>query len=257
MSVAQQAEREYDAAAEAYGNYSTLPSGRLESQLVQIALGDCRGMRILDLGGGSGVHARKAVELGAVQVDVIDISTGMLSIGAAHEKTIGRENVMRYIHGDASQSLSHLGLAANSYDIIMGNWIFSFADSIDMVQAIFRNIMAYLKPGGRFIGARDNNPWSSVLTTGKYGGSCKWVEHIPGGVKYRCVLHSTPPVEFDGACLETIYSGSPEIWQRFGFERVESIPYKHAEVVREDPEFWHEFLQEPNLAVVSATLGSS
>lgn len=252
MSVAEKAREEYDASASMYGDYSTLPSGRLESQLVRIALGDCTGLTVLDLGGGTGVHAREAVELGAARVDVVDISPGMLRVGAGHEKALGRDGVVRFLQGDVSQPLSHLGLAEKAYDVVMGNWVFSFADSPAMARAIFGNIVAYLKPGGRFVGARDNDPWSPALEGGRYGGSCKWVERIPGGVRYRCVLHSTPPIEFDGACLETIYSGSPDMWEQFGFEGLEVVPYEDAEVVQEDPDFWRLFLERPNLAVVRA-----
>ncbi|KAK2052757.1 S-adenosyl-L-methionine-dependent methyltransferase [Colletotrichum caudatum] len=252
MTIACQVQEEYDAAAATYGHYSTLPSGRLESQLVKIALGDCTGLTILDLGGGSGIHAREALELGAARVDVVDISPGMLRIGADHEKALGRQDAIRFFHGDASQPLSHLGLAEQGYDMVMGNWIFSFADSLDAVHAIFRNIVAYLKPGGRFVGVRDNDPWSPALEGGRYGGSCKWIERIPGGVRYRCVLHSTPPIEFDGACMEAIYSGSSDIWESFGFVRMETVPYEQAEIVQNDPEFWDVFLKRPNLAVVVA-----
>ena len=204
MSIAEQAREDYDASASTYGDYSALPSGRLESQLVKIALGDCAGPAIFDLGGGTGIHAREAVELGAARVDVVDISPGMLRVGADHERALGRRGIIRFFQGDVSQSLSHLGLAEKVYDTVMGNWVFSFADSPAMARAIFGNIAVHLKPGGRFVGARDNDPWSPALQGGRYGGSCKWVRRIPGGVRYRCVLHSTPPIEFDAACLETI-----------------------------------------------------
>jgi hypothetical protein len=36
------------------------------------ALGDCTGLSVLDLGGGNGVRARHAVNLGAIAVDVVD-----------------------------------------------------------------------------------------------------------------------------------------------------------------------------------------
>lgn len=258
MSIAEQARADYDALASTYCDYSTLPSGRLESQLVKIALGNCTGLTILDLGGGTGVHAREAVELGAAQVDVVDISPGMLRVGANHEKAMGREGIIKFLQGDVSQPLSRrgLGLVEKSYDVVMGNWVFSFADSPAMARAIFANMAAYLKPGGRFVGARDNDPWSPALENGRYGGSCKWVKRIPGGVRYRCVLHSTPPIEFDGACLETIYSGSPEMWEQFGFRELEVVPYENAEVVQEDPVFWQAFLERPNLAVVRAYIRS-
>ncbi|KAI6383226.1 hypothetical protein MCOR25_000147 [Pyricularia grisea] len=255
MSV-QQAQKDYDSLATKYEDYASLPSGKLESQLIKIALGDCSGLSILDLAGGSGIHAREAVELGAVRVDVVDISSGMLAIGAEHEASLGREGVIRYLLGNATQPLSHLGLAEKSYDLVMGNWVFSFADSLEMVEGVFRNITAHLKPGGRFVGVRDNDPWSPALD-GRYGGSCRQLQRIPGGVRYRCVLHLTPPVEFDGACLETIYSGSEELWRRFGFAGLETVPYEQAEVVQKDAEFWRMFLDRPNLAVVIAWLESS
>ncbi|KAK9775134.1 hypothetical protein AB5N19_02136 [Seiridium cardinale] len=252
MSSSERAQKDYDALAAQYGGYSSLPSGQLESQLIEIALGDCTGLTILDLGGGSGIHAREAVDLGASKVDVVDISTGMLQIGKQMEDAIGREAVIRFLEADVSRPLSHLALAEEGYDIVMGNWIFSFASSLNMVEDIFRNIVRFLKPGGRFIGVRDADPWSPALKEGKYGGSCKWVERIPGGVKYLCVLHSVPPVEFEGACQETIYSGSTKTYERFGLMSVEKVPYESAGVVKRDPEFWRLFLERPNLAVVSA-----
>lgn len=133
MFVVQQVEREYDVVVEVYGNYLIFLFGCFEFQFVQIVLGDCRGMCIFDLGGGFGVYVCKVVEFGVVQVDVIDILIGMLSIGVVYEKIIGCENVMRYIYGDVFQLFFYFGFVVNSYDIIMGNWIFSFVDFIDMV----------------------------------------------------------------------------------------------------------------------------
>lgn len=258
MSLAEQARADYDALAAQYGDYSALPTGRLESQLVQIALGDCTGLHILDLAGGSGVHARAAVALGAARVDVVDISPGMLRVGRERERALGRAGVVRFFEGDVARPLAaqRLGLlGARAYDVVLGNWVFSFAATPAAAEAVFANAAAYLKPGGRFVGARDHDPWSPALAGGRYGGSCKWLRRIPGGVRYRCVLHSTPPVEFDGACLETIYSGSPEMWERFGFVGLETVPYESAAVVREDPDFWQAFLERPHLAVVRAYMG--
>ena len=80
------------------------------------------------------------------------------------------------------------------------------------------------------------------------------MRHIPGGVRYRCVLHLTPPIEFDCACLETIYSGSPEMWEQFGLVEMETVPPESADVVQEDPNFWKAFLERPNFAVVRARM---
>jgi SAM-dependent methyltransferase len=252
MSAPEQAKQDYNHAAPFYSGYSTLPSGQLEAELIAIALGDCTRLTILDLGGGTGRHARTALAHGAAAVDVVDISPAMLQAGQQQQHDQTEETKLHFFEADVSQPLDHLPLRTDGYDIVMGNWIFSFAGSMDVLEGMLRNIRAYLKPGGRFIGVRDADPWSPVLQSGKYGGTCRDVKRIPGGVEYVCVLHSTPPVEFVGQCLETIYSGSTEMYERFGLAEVQTVPYTSAPVVRNDPEFWEEFLLRPCLAVVTA-----
>lgn len=265
---AEQAQRDYDASAATYGDYSTLPSGILEAQLVAIALGDCTGLKVLDLGGGSGTHARQAIGLGAALVDVVDISTGMLAVGQAmeeaaegqgdaHPGVAERRGRIRYLHGDVAAPLSDdLGLLGpGSYDVVMGNWIFSFADSLAMVESILANITRYLRPGGRFVCVRDADPWSPALSaSAKYGGSCHDVRRMAGGVRYRCVLHCSPPVEFEGACLEEIYSGRTALFEKAGLRDVREVPFESAEVVKTDRDFWTLFLEHPNLAVIHAIM---
>jgi hypothetical protein len=134
----------------------------------------------------------------------------------------------------------------------MANWIFSFADSMGVLEGMFRNIVEHMKPGGLLVAARDGDPYSPALESGKYCGTCKWIKEIPGGVRYLCVLDSEPPVEFEGASLEIIYSGSTEMYERFGLTDAAMVPYDSAEVVQNDPEFWEQFLERPNLAVVRA-----
>ena len=252
MAVVEQVIKDYDTSAVSYNDYSSLPSGQLESQLIKLALGDCTGLTILDLGGGTGLHAREAMDLGADTVDIVDVSSGMLRVGQESENSLGRKNAIRFFEADVSKSLSHLPLHENGYDIVMANWIFSFADTMEVLEGMFHNIVSHLKPGGRFIGVRDADPWSPALKSNKYGGSCSWIKEIPGGVKYLCVIHCTPPIEFEGASLEIIYSGSTEMYERFGLTNVAIVPYASAEVIQNNPEFWQLFLERPNLAVVQA-----
>lgn len=251
MPVTDQVKTDYDKSAVTYNDYSTLPSGQLELQLIKVALGDCTGLAILDLGGGTGLHARSAMDQGADSVDIVDISAGMLRIGQDMAKSLGREHSMRFFEADVSRSLAHVPLR-EEYDLVMANWIFSFADTRELLQGMFHNIVRFLKPGGRFVGVRDADPYSPALESGKYGGSCKWVEEIPGGVKYLCVINCTPPIEFEGCSLELIYSGSTAIYEEFGLTDVSVVPYESAELVRKDPGFWKLFLERPNLAVVQA-----
>ena len=252
MSAPAQAQEDYDKSATVYDEYNLLPSGQLESELIKIALGECNGLTILDLGGGTALHAREAIELGASRVDVVDVSNKMLDMGRENVQNTDAAQNINFFQADVSKSLSHLSLREKGYDLVMANWIFSFADSMEVLEGMFRNIVDYLKPGGRFIGVRDADPWSPALQSRKYGGYCEWVKEIPGGVQYLCVLNSTPPIKFIGSSLEVIYSGSTEVYEKFGLVEVSTIPYEMAEVVQKDREFWGLFLDRPNLAVVQA-----
>jgi ubiquinone/menaquinone biosynthesis C-methylase UbiE len=118
MPVSEQVKTDYDISAVTYNDYSLLPSGQLESQLIKVALGDCTGRTILDLGGGTGLHAREAIDLGADSVDIVDISPEMLKIGQEIEKSLGRENIIRFFEADVSKPLSHLPLREDAYDVI-------------------------------------------------------------------------------------------------------------------------------------------
>ncbi|KAK0723357.1 methyltransferase-like protein [Lasiosphaeria miniovina] len=252
-ATSEQARHDYDKAASGYAGYSELPSGQLEAELVRIALGDCTGCTVLDLGGGMGRHARTALQLGATAVDLVDISAGMMHAG---QQQYGVEfdatARLRFWQADVAQPLDHLPLRKEGYDIVMANWVFSFAGSTQALHAMLANVRRHLKPGGRFVGVRDADPWSPVLQTGKYGGLCRDISPIPGGVRYVCVLQSTPPVEFVGTCLEVVYSGSTAVYEQFGLSEVATVPYTSAPVVQRDPAFWSEFLQRPCLAVVTA-----
>lgn len=252
MSVSEQVKKGYDNCAVTYNDVSSLPCGQLESQLIKIALGDCAGLAILDLGGGTGLHAREAIALGAATVDLVDISPGMLKIAQEIEKSLGRENTTRFFEADVSKPLSHLPLRENGYDVVMANWIFSHARSMEMLEGMFRNIVGYLKPGGLFVGVREADPRSPALENDKYGVTYKWVKDIPGGVECLVVIHCTPPIEIESTSLEVIYSGSTEMHERFGLTDVKVVAYESAEVVQKDPEFWKLFLERPNMAVVTA-----
>lgn len=72
LSKAHYSKEEHEAQAGSYGQYETIPLGVLEHQLYASTLGDCKGLTVLDLGGGQGLRARQAIEHGAVAVDVVD-----------------------------------------------------------------------------------------------------------------------------------------------------------------------------------------
>lgn len=119
----------YNSNSSSYNDYTTLPFGILERQLLDSALGDCTGLTVLDLGGGTGLKARQVLDHGAASVDVVDISADMIRTGQAIDAQAGREGI-RWYEADISQPLDYLGLNdGRPYDLVMANWVFDHADS--------------------------------------------------------------------------------------------------------------------------------
>src|SRR5262245_45533166 len=109
MDGENQVQGNYDQNADAYGQFIATPLGTLEQQLFDLSIRDCDGLKVLDLGGGTGLRARDALNAGAREVDVIDISPEMMRLGQEYERSIGRNRITWY-HADVSKSLDHLAL---------------------------------------------------------------------------------------------------------------------------------------------------
>ncbi|KAL7620930.1 hypothetical protein AAE478_008241 [Parahypoxylon ruwenzoriense] len=258
-----QVRKEYDNQATTYNALLKLPFGVLESQLFASAVGRgnfCKDAVVLDLGGGTGLRARQILEAGAAQVDIVDFSTEMMAVGKNDALEILGPDRSRKLHwflGDASKPLfSEGGIVGlrESYDIVMANWIFDHVSSPDVLDAMWRNIAAALRPGGRFVGVRACDPRCEAMTTGKYGPSCQDFEEFPGGLFYNSTIPvgAGPPTKLDNASLEVSYSGSTEMHEKYGFCDVEIEPCESAEVVRTDPEFWRLWVERPGFVVVKA-----
>ena len=81
-------EPQYDSIAQSYASYDSLPLAKLEHELVTKAIGDCTGLTVLDLGGGNGQYARKAIELGAE----LCITLGEARDGDQVQRTFGHDD---------------------------------------------------------------------------------------------------------------------------------------------------------------------
>lgn len=257
MTTIERVREEYDAQAVGYNTITDLPCNILETQLLESALGDLSGLVVLDLGGGTGLHARQALALGAKRVDVVDLSPEMLRVGEEEERKAGRSGRIRWFEADTSKPLHHLPLGP--YDLVMSNFMFDNAKTMEQLEGMWANAVAFLKPGGRFVGARVQNPRSAGVCSGKYGVTYKDHVDVPGGMQYTFVIHLKEPITFVSSSLEVCYSGSNEVAERFGLVDFEIEPLESARTIREDAEFWSLFVEEPSMAVVKARkpLGAS
>jgi hypothetical protein len=184
----------------------------------------------------------------------------MMQAGEKIEASLGRSgDVIHWIEGDASkpESLATLPLRFKDqgYDMVMANWLFDHAGDMATLDGMFRSVVGYLKPGGRFVGTRvihgHNSP---AATTGKYGYIYKDFEEIPNGMAYRYTLYVDPPVSYDGASMEVTYNPAliADFHAKYGLVDTELVPSESASCIREDPEYWGLFIDTPSMAVVTA-----
>ncbi|KAK8051771.1 S-adenosyl-L-methionine-dependent methyltransferase [Apiospora rasikravindrae] len=244
-----QVAKEYNEQSKSYDDYATsIPYGDLEAQLFRLALGDCSGLTVLDLGGGSGLKARDALDAGAASVDVVDISAAMMQSGQDMEASLGREGGrLRWHEADVSKPLDHLPLQP-SYDLVLACWVFDHAHDMAEYDGMWRNCAAYLRPGGRFLGVRMNDPRGPALD-GRYGVCFKDFQETPDGVHYRYVLELDPPLEYEASSLNVSMAGSHEVPEKYGITGFETVPPEDAPLVKGDPMFWKQFLEHPVMVV--------
>lgn len=237
----------YDQNANAYSQFITTPLGTLEQQLFDLAIKDLDGLKVLDLGGGTGLRARDALKAGARCVDVVDISPEMMRMGQEHEKSIGRDRITWY-QADVSKPLDHLSLGP--YDMVVANGIFDHAHSTEELEGMLRNATAYLAPGGRVV-ANWNNPMSKSAVDGKYGVFFTDFMKFPEGIKFHYNMKTDPPLVFDSIGLYSYHTEPRGLPAKF-FKDLEIVPFESTPVVAADPEFWKTYLADPILYIFSA-----
>lgn len=238
---------DYDSQAGAYNDYTSSPIGVLEAQLFAAALGDCRGLTVLDLGGGTGLKAGACAAGGAAAVDLVDLSPEMLQRAGG--------DVVRCHEGDATEPglLDRLPGLRAPYDLVVVAWLFDHAHDRAELEAMWRNAVARLKPGGRFICIRSGDPLGRAALSGRYGTRYYDHEPIPGGLKYRYeILAVDPPLNFEGTSLEVMYSGSTEMPEKYGLTDIRTLPTEEAATVKADPALWQEFLENPYMVFFTA-----
>ncbi|KAK7909192.1 hypothetical protein PG985_015070 [Apiospora marii] len=241
----------YDEQAKAYSQFISTPLGTLEKELFELCIRDCDGMKVLDMGGGTGLRARDALRAGAASVDVVDISAEMMRHGQAYEKSIGRDRITWY-QADVSKPLDHLNLGGGQpYDMVIANGIFEHAQNLQEFEAMWRNAAAYLKPGGRLVSNRNDPRSAAALGDGKYGVVFDNRVDLDDRITFQYRALTEPPLVFESNALEAHYSGSFEIPGRY-FENFQKVPFEETPVVRADREFWRGYVEDPILYIFTA-----
>lgn len=101
------------------------------------------GLRIFDLGTGTGILAIAAVKLGAGEVEAVDIDPVSVSAARNNVRANGVEDKIRVSR--STLSLARQRLLKNSCDLVMANI------SVKVISALSERIAGILKPDGRAI----------------------------------------------------------------------------------------------------------
>ncbi|KAF7192258.1 Demethylmenaquinone methyltransferase [Pseudocercospora fuligena] len=242
-------EKNYAENADNYNQFSKTSLGQLEQQLFGICINykDFNGLDVLDLGTGTGLRARDALNAGARHVDAVDISPEMINIGMEHERSTNRKKITWHV-ADVSKPLDHLGL--KQYDWVIANGIFDHATDAKGFERMWYNCAKYLKPDGRLIANR-NHPRASTAVKDKYGVRFDNFQCFADGFSFDYHITSQPPMTFKSFAIGAYYAKNFEIPKKY-FYHFRQVPFSETKTVKECPHYWNDYVKDPILYIYTA-----
>jgi len=248
---------QYDDFASHYASIESLPGEMAATKLLRntVAKGP-RDLKVLDLACGTGTYARMLLDMGvAKHVVGVDVSSEMVRVGQAMEANRPDSSPRITFHvADCTEPLDHLGLAMESFDLVMGNWLFNYAANRAELAGMWHNVATYLKPGGKYIGLQGNMYIEDHLRwDAKYGLKCTVSGEFENGLKFHIEASTEPKVEFD------VYALKPRLYEEVPVELgMREVTYREPslqdlpDVAGANMEFWKDFLESPYCVVGTA-----
>ncbi|NKC00888.1 MAG: methyltransferase domain-containing protein [Pseudomonadales bacterium] len=106
--------------------------------------GDVQGIDILDIGCGEGYCARILKDMGASQIDGLDISEEMIELAKRQDQQAGHGSRFRV------GNVEELPFDDDSFDMVLGMFVYNYLH-VDEMERSFSEVKRVLRPGGRFI----------------------------------------------------------------------------------------------------------
>ena len=240
---------QYDAIADLYQQSKRLPfRTAIERYTLFDALGDIRGMAVLDLACGAGHYTRLLKRAGAREVTGVDESPEMIRLARREEE---REPLgCAYVCRDVADFEPPAGAA----DRVVAMYLLHYAGSREKLVRFCRVCHAALRPGGRFAGFNDNvlSPPRGTVSFRKYGlektGPPDPYEGAP--IRYRITNDDGAQFEFNNYFLKP--QTYDEAFDEVGFRDFRWLGVSLEPGERANP-FWDDFLRDPPVIAFTAT----
>lgn len=180
------------------GHYNTLkklPLGIVQTASTLAHIGNIQGQDVLDLACGAGFYSRKAVERGARRVVGLDISSAMIE---AARRELGDDPRVEFRVADCCKPLGDVG----TFDIVFAMWFLNYAANSEEQLAMWQNIFAHVKPGGRCIGITSSfDGLNQSYPKSQFGSRIEVIGHVPEGILRRYTKDTDPPISFESYLL--------------------------------------------------------
>ncbi|MCQ1580614.1 class I SAM-dependent methyltransferase [Streptomyces parvus] len=239
--------QQYDKIGEAFEGFKALPLTHYAEVPSFLALvGDVRGRSVLDLASGTGFYSREFKRRGAAELLGIDISGEM--VAAAREMERSEPLGVRYEIGD----IAELPLLGSTFDVALAVQLLNYAEDIQAMERMCRNVHRNLAPGGEFFILGQNPDYRfDGPSLKKYGFLCEATGETGGtGPRVRVTALLDPPIRIEANCpRRDVYE---KCLRAAGFSDLTWVPLKISEAGRRafDSEFWADHDANPPLEML-------
>ncbi len=214
------------------------------------AIGDVRGLKVIDLACGSGHYTRMIKARGAAEVVGVDLSEAMIKL--AREEEACEPLGICYEAADATAPGSQQG-----YDLAVAAYLLPYARDIAMLDSFCRGIARQVRPGGRFVTVTANN---NVYDYPRdcYAG-CGFFINWEGEARIGATISWNTPLENGEVCsIETYYIPHEEYQaalERAGFRdvRIRGQELDESRLGEFPQTYWDVLMRYPVCLIIEAT----
>ena len=241
---------QYDAIAEAYRDSKQLPFRKaIERYTLFEALGDVRGLTLLDLACGAGFYTRLLKRAGAASVTGIDVSAEMVRLAEREEARdpLGCSFLCRDVADFEPQP--------GAVDLVVAMYLLHYAGTRAKLLRFLRVCHDALRPGGRIVGFNDNvlRPPRGTVSWRQYGLEKTGPLSAPNEgdpIRYRFTNPDGGQFEFHNFFLKP--ETYDDAFRETGFRDFRWLGVSLEPDERNNP-FWDAFLANPPVIAYAAT----